>query len=319
MYIILFILRYLYHQPVQLPSVATARATLEAAHKYICPGLIYECVSYLDLHLSPSTALEIFQDLRYFCSRIPTPGNAPTAPSLHALSNPANDSRTAESMTEFCDSLMHNCLLYIDENAESILRQERIEELSYYDLEIIAPRDTLNVTSEMELFHALSRWSKSECKRKKKELTAENRRQVLGELSYSLRYLLMTENEFIGGPHANEMLDATECKLILARMRGDRRIEFTEEQEEMLRRFVTVRSPNTIVRPIHLSERSKCALQHKTEQNDNDLNKKKKKKKDAKEPKRKFKDDVDLDAKENGCSCSCFGEGLLRAFVCMFD
>lgn len=303
-----------------MPSVATARATLEAAHKYICPGLVYDCVSYLDLNLTPTIVLEIFQDLRFFCSRVPTTSNAPTAPSFQAINNSSNNARAEESMTEACDSLMHNCLLYIDDNADSVLQQERIEELSYFDMAIIAQRDTLDVTSEMELFCALSRWCKSECKRNKKELTSANRRQVLGELSYSVRYLLMTEYEFKNGPQASELLDLTECRLILAHMKGDKSIKFTKEQEEMIRHFATPRSLNLVVQPIQLSKRSEIKRQVKVDINSNNSSDvKKKKKKSKKCCKKQLSDDSDVDEKKNGCSCSCFGEGLLRAFVCLFD
>ncbi|XP_077289542.1 BTB/POZ domain-containing protein axundead [Arctopsyche grandis] len=321
------LMRYLYGQPASLPSVATARATLEAAHKYICPGLVRECVSYLDLNLSSTTVLEIFQDLRFFCSRVPPPG-VPTAPPLYAIDNSYNESRAEETMTETCDSLLHNCLIFIDDNADEVLQQERIEELSYDDMSIIAQRDSIYVTSEMELFHALSRWCKSECKRNKKELTSANRRQVLGQLSYTVRYLLMTENEFTAGPQASELLDLTECRMILARMRNDKAIKFSLEQEMMLQRFSTPRMINFQMQPVPLSERSeKKRLVLKDLENTETIESNKKKKKKKKSKKKSLccvKQQVDkvdgkLDEKKSECSCSCFGESLLRAFVCIFD
>lgn len=317
------IFRYLYGHSASLPSVATARATLEAAHQYICPGLVRECVSYLDSNLTPTTVLEVFQDLRFFCSKVPPPG-VPTAPPLYAIDNSFNESRAEETMTETCDSLLHNCLIFIDDNADEVLQQERIEELSYDDIAIIAQRETLNVTNEMELFLALSRWCKSECKRNKKELTSANRRQVLGELSYTVRYMLMTENEFVTGPQASELLDMTECKMILARMRGDKNVKFSLEQEMMLQKFSTLRMINYQIEPVPLSARSeeKRQILKDIETNDKVEFSKKKKKTKKKRPcfsKKTVEGDGKDEKSKNECSCSCFGESLLRAFVCIFD
>lgn len=309
--------RYLYNEPVNLSSVATARATLEVANKYMCPDLVKQCVVYIDLHLSPSTVLEVIQNLRFFCSRVPTPGALPSAPPL--LENPEEE---REAITILCDSLLLNCLLYIDENASDVLQQEAMEELSFEDISMIAPRDTLKVNSEMDLFSALDRWSISECKRCKKTLTSANRRQILGELSYSPRYLLMTEKEFLSGPKTSELLDLTECDLILRRMKGDRSVKFTAEQEEMLKKFASPRI-SSYIQPVPLSDRT---VPRNSPAVDNSINdkidskkSKKQKKEEAKKLKKKLKEEKQLDKTKKGCSCSCFGQGLLDAFVFCFD
>lgn len=60
--------RYLHDKPVNFISVSTARATLDAAHQYLCPGLARLAVSYLEAHLTPSTVLEIYQGLGLYAN-----------------------------------------------------------------------------------------------------------------------------------------------------------------------------------------------------------------------------------------------------------
>lgn len=81
--------RYLHDEPVNFISVSTARATLDAAHQYLCPGLAQLAVKYLENHLTPSTVLEIYQglglyanDQREWGERSDRSPNSPTAPPL---------------------------------------------------------------------------------------------------------------------------------------------------------------------------------------------------------------------------------------------
>lgn len=60
--------RYLMGENPKFMSVGTARNTLEAAHRYVIPELVRDCVSYLDLHLDADNVLEIFRDLRFYCN-----------------------------------------------------------------------------------------------------------------------------------------------------------------------------------------------------------------------------------------------------------
>lgn len=48
--------------------MSTARATLDAAHQYLCPALARLAVSYLEKHLTSSTVLEIYQGLGLYAN-----------------------------------------------------------------------------------------------------------------------------------------------------------------------------------------------------------------------------------------------------------
>lgn len=71
-------------------------------------------------------------------------------------------------------------LLVTDINAEEILCQESIEDLTLDSLKEILERDTLDV-KEALVYNTIERWCNRECKRGHFELSQENRRTVLGK------------------------------------------------------------------------------------------------------------------------------------------
>lgn len=79
-----FLCRYLLGEPINFQSVSTARATLDAAHQYLCPELARLASEYLESNLNSSTVLEIYQGLSLYASPV-TSGlsgspSSPTAP-----------------------------------------------------------------------------------------------------------------------------------------------------------------------------------------------------------------------------------------------
>lgn len=229
-----------------------------------------------------------------------------------------SESDPALLMGDHCSALLHNCLLIIDEYAEAVLQQERIEELSFTDLEIITGRPCLRLTSETTLFDAMHRWSLSECRRRKTDLTAASRRRVLGDVSYRVRYLLMTEREFKEGPQKSELLDPVECELVLARLRGEVLPDPLDPRQcDMLTLFASPR-PVATAKPVYLSARSQPPTDEQVQNGKNDkLLEKHKKKRQKKRSKKNKEKDVD-DEKSRRC-CSCFGDCLLDTIMCLFD
>lgn len=298
------LLRYHYCEPTQLNSVTTARCALDAAYKFLCPPLAERCARRLDEMLDAGVALEILRDLRYLCARLP---GAASAPPLPALADDAA-ARSLAQCSRWCDSLAHNALLVLDENADSALKDERLEELAYEDLALIVRRDTLRVSSELVLAEALSRWSTATCKRHKRELTPSNRRAALGELSYCPRYLLLSGEE-LDRALALELLEPMERALVIARARKlSAPVPVGAEQEALLRRWARPRPAAPAALPVHLSERSAPPIEEPQPS-----------KLCARKPKRlKQPSFAPEDKPKDGC-CACFGEGLLRAFICLFD
>lgn len=109
----------------------------------------------------------------------------------------------------------------IDSNPTNVLCQERFEELSAQEVAELARRDTLNLSSECILFSALDRWAAAECRRQGVEPSPFNKRSVLSDdICFSVRYLLMDDREFVGGPMASGILTTDECVYIVARILG---------------------------------------------------------------------------------------------------
>uniref|UniRef100_A0A1B6DBP6 BTB domain-containing protein n=1 Tax=Clastoptera arizonana TaxID=38151 RepID=A0A1B6DBP6_9HEMI len=226
------LLRFLYREDVHLQSVSTALATLYAAHKYLCAGLVRSCVAFLNENINISTVLEIYQHVRIYCNQeelIKRDRNLGLwIASAPPIDNERHNDRFSvgvdcdpndnlETMTCLCSSLLHNCLYFIDSNADKVLAEESLEDLSSDALREISQRNTLMVSSEMILFSALERWCNRECKRCQMELSAENRRSVLGEeLLFSVRYLLMNSQSFLSGPMQSGLLDQAESTVLMS-------------------------------------------------------------------------------------------------------
>lgn len=118
-----------------------------------------------------------------------------------------------------CTDLLLKCLSVIDSNPARVLNQEHFEELSIQEIAQLARRDTLNISSECILFFALDRWAAAECRRQAIVPLPVNKRTVLtDDVCYSVRYLLMNDREFVGGPMASGILTNEECAHIVSKI-----------------------------------------------------------------------------------------------------
>lgn len=236
------LLRYLYKEDVQMLSIPTALHTLSAAIKYLCGGLVRICVEYLDSQLNHTSVLEIYSHVRIYSDPIllsndsqqnsssqhssPTPSAPPlesdydygTQTSPAAAGNQHNLPGISEDIPDaimYCGALHYNCLQYIDQHASEVLMQEQVEDLDLEILKEIAERENLDLVSERILFDALDRWCNRECKKRRLELTPENRRAVIGQDTlFSVRYLLMSFNEFQEGPVQSGLLNQFEKNIL---------------------------------------------------------------------------------------------------------
>ncbi|XP_032685299.1 BTB/POZ domain-containing protein 6-B-like [Odontomachus brunneus] len=208
-------LRYLHDEPVNFISVSTARATLDAAHQYLCPELARLAAAYLGKKLTESTVLEIYQGLGLYASDTSPVSDRPS----HSPSAPLPPGDEADEIAAVCTDLLLKCLFVIDSNPVTVLRQEHFEELNVQEVAQLARRDTLNLSSECVLFSALDRWAAAECRRQGLEPLPFNKRAVLSDdICFSVRYLLMNDQEFVSGPMASGILTNEECVHIVSRI-----------------------------------------------------------------------------------------------------
>lgn len=73
--------RYFCGEPVHFHSVTTARATLDAAHYYLCPQLAKMSVDYITKNLTATTVLSVYRGLGlYALGETDGSHGIPTAP-----------------------------------------------------------------------------------------------------------------------------------------------------------------------------------------------------------------------------------------------
>lgn len=91
--------------------------------------------------------------------------------------------------------LEKQCWSIIDKHASEVAEHNQFLDIDHGTLTALLSRDTL-VAKEMVLFRAAVKWAGHECQRLSIPLTVENKRKVLGDAFYSIRFPLMSVKEF---------------------------------------------------------------------------------------------------------------------------
>ncbi|XP_041373870.1 BTB/POZ domain-containing protein 6-like [Gigantopelta aegis] len=93
------------------------------------------------------------------------------------------------------NNLMQTCLKYIWQNGDVVLKSDSFCDLCLDCFVKVIEADQLNA-SEESVFEAVIVWSEAECRRQGREITPENRRGVLGESVYEIRYSTLDPKYF---------------------------------------------------------------------------------------------------------------------------
>lgn len=91
--------------------------------------------------------------------------------------------------------LEKQCWSIIDKHASEVAEDNQFLDIDHGTLTALLSRNTL-VAKEMVLFRAAVKWAGHECQRLSIPLTVENKRKVLGDAFYSIRFPLMSMKEF---------------------------------------------------------------------------------------------------------------------------
>lgn len=260
---------------------------LEITTRFNCSDLVIVCIKELDKSLDTVNVVGIFRALWYYSAVSPAMESLEKPKKLKKKHLPA----TLKTPEEYMSALLTNCVQLIDMEAEKIFEQPEMLDLRFEELEMIVRRNALQIESEIILFEFLANWSRKECEKKKLDLTAENRRRVLGALCYTPRYLIMSARDFEKSCDRAELLDSAETKLVRDFIKGKKNSNLTTEQSELLANFKKPR-PTYAKLPIYLSSRS-----------------------DPKNYSRKMRN---YDNPDKGC-CSKFTLNCISIFACIFD
>ncbi|KAL3117627.1 hypothetical protein niasHT_003286 [Heterodera trifolii] len=99
-----------------------------------------------------------------------------------------------DSVKAFAD----RCFDYIDQNALSLLQSEEFLEIDQPMLCQILQRDQLETHNEIEIWNSALRWADNKCRENGKEITGENRREMLGPALYKIRVQTIPNKHFTG-------------------------------------------------------------------------------------------------------------------------
>ncbi|XP_048245936.1 BTB/POZ domain-containing protein 6-like isoform X2 [Haliotis rufescens] len=150
-------LRYLYTDEVEL-TPNTVLGLMYAARKYNITGLETECEEFCLQSLLPTNACLFLQQADLFDK----------------------------------EDLKERALKVIKSNAEVSVASEGFCELSKECLKLILKADDMRV-NEICIFRSVMSWAEAECRRQGREVTPEEKREVLGECLFLIRFHAISE------------------------------------------------------------------------------------------------------------------------------
>ena len=168
------LMRHIYTDKNSALTEDNVLEVLCASKKYILPRLINECEKYLIGNLTAKNAC-----LLYFAAK-----------------------RFDE------ENLMLKCLETIDAQGDEALNSDHFSSLDHESVVSILSRDTLHC-EELTAFKALEKWAVAQCIRNglvRDSITAEEKRKVVGEAIYHIRFPTMRMDEFANGPARSDIL-----------------------------------------------------------------------------------------------------------------
>lgn len=154
-------LRHMYYDEVRL----TTRNVLEVlflAQKYLIPNLAKICTEFVGNNLTVENTLPVLD---------------------HCF------------LLGVSKGLEKQWWSIIDKHASEVAEYNQFLDIDHGTLTALLSRDTL-VAKEMVLFRVAVKWAGHECQRLSIPLTVENKRKVLGDAFYSIRFPLMSMKEF---------------------------------------------------------------------------------------------------------------------------
>ena len=117
------------------------------------------------------------------------------------------------------EALADVCLGKIDLYAHEYFASEYFLNINQSTLKTLLKRDTLSC-NETDIFKAVLKWADHQCSLKHLDTSGANRRMVLGDAIYSIRFLLMNQSEFATHVMPTDILQDDETVAIIKLMAG---------------------------------------------------------------------------------------------------
>ena len=209
-------LRFLYSDECNL-TTDNAMFVSYLAKKYIVPSLAEKCIEFLEANLGVENAIVVVQQAIQFDEI----------------------------------KLEKKCWNLVDMKTSEAIASDAFTDINQGTLAEFLKRQSLNV-KEVDLFKAVLKWSEAECSRKGIEADPKNKRAVLGNAIYQIRFASMTPQEFAQNASQSGILTPEEMIFFYDNIGGVERaseewnLSERRVREEVLRRccrFNTYRYP----------------------------------------------------------------------------
>ena len=196
-------LRFLYtEQCSETPEVAVK--VLYLAKKYTIPSLTEKCTEVVQKSVKPENVVTVLE--------------------------------LAILLDE--KGLEEKCWAVVDSQTTEVVTSEGFKDISQKTLISFLKRNTLKI-AEVGLFQAVLMWSNHECLKNGLETTDENRRAVIGDAIYEIRFLSMTMKEFAQYVSSSGLLKDEEVIPIYEKFCGFENPNLMWKKPKRLSSFIT--------------------------------------------------------------------------------
>ena len=139
---------------------------------------------------------------------------------VERMIKPENVLSVLEQSTNFDETKLEAiCWKTIKANTKQVVALDDFNNISQKTLASLLKFGCLDI-SEVELFRAVLKWIDFNCSKKNIRPTRENKRSLLGDAIYDLRFLAMTQKEFAKNVANSELLTAEEMIPIYNKFNG---------------------------------------------------------------------------------------------------
>ncbi|XP_055338229.1 BTB/POZ domain-containing protein 3-like [Paramacrobiotus metropolitanus] len=166
-------IHYVYTDNVKNLTHGNVFHTLGCADKYNLPLLAANCAEFILKDLIIDNCLVILESAVRYATAVP--------------------------------NILQACLFLIDASAKTIWESDQFCAIGEEALRIILQRDSLSA-SENTIYSSVDKWATSMCMEKNMDASSANRREILGETLFLIRFPLMTDKQLLDGPLKSGLL-----------------------------------------------------------------------------------------------------------------
>ncbi|XP_069102833.1 BTB/POZ domain-containing protein 6-like isoform X2 [Argopecten irradians] len=180
-------LRYLYTDQIKL-TYQSAVAVMSVARKYCVDVLVSTCDQFLQRNISSENACFLMEESHVYAE----------------------------------DGLMAACLQVVTKNPQAALQSNTFVDLCNSCLKCITTSDDLAVDEGL-LYKSVKKWAKKECTRHHLKVTGNNKRRVLGDILFTIRFPIMDQTFFLDQVCVDDVLTNDEVVDILMFIRKNKK------------------------------------------------------------------------------------------------